>query len=90
MHQLQAALLARGCAVDLRDGEGYTPLHNAAYSGEEEMVRILLERGARAVTRGGAAREIMKHVRNTRAIPINADLAIRRVAPGAPAGPACR
>jgi len=32
--------------VDVRDGDGFTPLHHASYNGLMEMVSILLERGA--------------------------------------------
>ncbi|XP_047495309.1 adhesion G protein-coupled receptor L2-like isoform X1 [Penaeus chinensis] len=40
------SLLEEGAEVDARDKQGWTPLHNAAYSGNEEMVRILIKHGA--------------------------------------------
>jgi len=35
-----------GGDVNVRDAEGYTPLHNAASRGDTEMIRYLVERGA--------------------------------------------
>jgi ankyrin repeat protein len=44
-----------GADVNLRDHQGYTPLHNAASRGDTEMVRYLVEHGAdlTAVSRAG-------------------------------------
>ncbi|XP_042882906.1 adhesion G protein-coupled receptor L2-like isoform X2 [Penaeus japonicus] len=39
-------LLEQGVQVDARDKQGWTPLHNAANSGNEELVRLLLTHGA--------------------------------------------
>lgn len=38
--------IARGAAVDVRDGHGRTPLHVAAYFRRHEMMRALVEAGA--------------------------------------------
>jgi uncharacterized protein len=45
---LQAAtlLLNRGAQVDAADGEGVTPLVLAAYRGQIDVVKLLLEHGA--------------------------------------------
>ena len=48
---------------------------------------LTLERCKRPPSPAAPAREIIKHARNTRPIPINSDLVIRRVAPGSPNGP---
>ena len=39
-------LLERGADIDAMESHGYTPLHLAAVMGNEEIVRILLDRGA--------------------------------------------
>ncbi len=48
---------------------------------------LTLDRSKRADKPLSATREVMKHARNTRSIPINAELVLRRVAPGSPDGP---
>jgi ankyrin repeat protein len=40
------ALLAKGANIEARDSNGRTPLHNAAYRGQINVVKILLARGA--------------------------------------------
>jgi ankyrin repeat protein len=44
-----------GADVNLRDHNGYTPLHHAAARGDDEMIRYLVEKGAdvKAVARTG-------------------------------------
>jgi ankyrin repeat protein len=44
-----------GADVNMRDQNGYTPLHHAAARGDEEMIRYLVERGGdvKAVARTG-------------------------------------
>lgn len=39
-------LLAHGAKVDLRNSEGETPLHEAAYAAHPEVIRALLDAGA--------------------------------------------
>jgi uncharacterized protein len=39
-------LLAAGAAVDARQAGGFTPLHGAAFNGQLEMVKLLLDNGA--------------------------------------------
>ena len=39
-------LLERGADINARDATGWTPLHQASYSGAVEVVRLLLENGA--------------------------------------------
>jgi ankyrin repeat protein len=40
------ALLAKGANIEARDNKGRTPLNNAAYRGQVDVVKILLARGA--------------------------------------------
>ena len=44
-----------GADVNMRDHNGYTPLHHAAARGDDEMIRYLVEKGAdvKAVARTG-------------------------------------
>jgi ankyrin repeat protein len=39
-------LITRGCPVDITDNEGRTPLHDAACSGQPEVVLELIKNGA--------------------------------------------
>jgi ankyrin repeat protein len=39
-------LLQHGADVNARDGDGATPLHNAAVSGRRELAALLLDKGA--------------------------------------------
>lgn len=39
-------LLAKGCRVDIRDSQGWTPLHRAIYHGHVELCRLLVSNGA--------------------------------------------
>ena len=41
------ALLAKGANVNVRDENGYTPLHEAARAGLTDMARLLIAKGAR-------------------------------------------
>jgi ankyrin repeat protein len=43
-----AVLLDAGAPVDTRQSGGYTPLHEAALNGNEELVTLLLSHGADA------------------------------------------
>jgi ankyrin repeat protein len=45
--------VAHGLPVDVRDGQGNTPLMLAAYHGHEATVRALIERGADVDLRNG-------------------------------------
>lgn len=40
------SLLEEGAEVDARDKQGWTPLHNAANSGNEKLVQLLIKHGA--------------------------------------------
>ena len=50
---MAALLLDRGAKVDARDGDGATPLHNAAIGGHAEVAALLLDRGADKEARDG-------------------------------------
>ena len=39
-------LLCCGFEVDAKDSDSYTPLHNAAWHGQLEIVEMLIDRGA--------------------------------------------
>lgn len=53
--ELIAQLIARGADINLAQGQGFTPLHGAAFNGSEKACRLLLNAGARrdAVTADG-------------------------------------
>lgn len=63
LHRLLQKLLLRGVNPDVRDDNGYAPLHFAAMYGKIESAMILIERGAdaRSLTLTGiSAREIAR------------------------------
>lgn len=45
-HEVAEVLLEAGADVDIKNGEGETPLHLAAARGNEQMVDVLLKHGA--------------------------------------------
>jgi ankyrin repeat protein len=49
-------LLAHGADVQARQEGGFTPLHNAAFEGEEEMIRLLLAHGSDRAARSDAGK----------------------------------
>jgi len=51
MHQVVAALLARGANPDVRDGSGYTPLMHAALQEGLRTFQLLLRKGADPIVR---------------------------------------
>ena len=46
MSQVLSLLLDVGVSVNAQNGDGFTPLHVAAMWGQEESIRLLMERGA--------------------------------------------
>jgi len=51
--EIATALLARGAGIDATSPSGMTPLMLAAREGKEDMVKLLLERGANASLQDG-------------------------------------
>ena len=49
--EIAVLLLERGAAVDVRDHNDYTPLHNAAWNGNLAMVKLLFDAGADIMAR---------------------------------------
>ncbi len=68
------AVVAAACAISFSIPESTQPL-------------LTFDRNKRTEIKPAPARSVMKHERNTRAFPINADLTLRHVAPGSPDGP---
>lgn len=55
LEQLKAILDKDSSLVNVRDRNGWTPLHEAVRLGDVDIVRLLLDRGADANARTGAA-----------------------------------
>jgi uncharacterized protein len=51
--EVARVLLAHGADVDAQQGEGFTALHEAAFSGDARSAEILLAAGAKVDVRGG-------------------------------------
>ena len=65
-----------GADVNLRDANGYTPLHHAAARGDNELVRYLVDKGAdvRAVSRKGQTTADMANGPTQRVSPFPATI----------------
>lgn len=78
MAALKFLVEENGADVNLRDANGYTPLHHAASRGDDEMVRYLIEKGAdvTVVSRKGQTTADMANGPIQRVFPFPSTIAI--------------